>query len=368
MEGQVLPKVLQAGLNGTKPGDSLLSPERSLHDMKNIKHGIFLLTILMTGLLVSNSYHLQLLTFIGINTLLALGLNMLMGYAGQISLGHAAFYGLGAYITGVLTATMNWSPWLSLPAAIFLTALIAYLVALPMLKLSGYYLGMGTLGFGMITYILIRQWGTVTGGDSGLVGIPSLALGPLSFAAGRAYYFLVWTVVFATFIVCELLVDSRIGRALRAIHDGENVAAAMGIDTSRLKIGIFVLSAIIAAVAGFLYAHLVSFISPNSFDFLVSVRLVTMVVVGGMASIWGSLFGASLLTILPEWLHVFSDYEMIVYGLVLMIIMIFLPQGLTRGLVDLYERSAGLSRRPSTPQGPAKDNEEPKPKSQERTG
>ena len=311
--------------------------------MRNLKHWFFLLAILITGMGITNSYYLQLLTFIGINTLLALGLNMLMGYAGQISLGHAAFFGLGAYTTAVLTTALNWSPWLALPAAIVLTTLVAFLVALPMLKLSGYYLGMGTLGFGMIIYILIRQWSTVTGGDSGLVGVPSLALGPLSFASGKAYFYLVWAVVLISFVVCERVVDSRVGRALRAIHDGEHVAAAMGIDTSRLKIGVFVLSALFAALAGFLYAHLVSFISPNSFDFVVSVRLVTMVVIGGMASIWGSLLGASVLTILPESLHVFADYEMIVYGLILMIIMIFLPQGLTRGILDLYERSATFS-------------------------
>jgi branched-chain amino acid transport system permease protein len=320
--------------------------------MKNMKHVLFLLAILATGLAVSNSYHLQLLTFIGINTLLALGLNMLLGYAGQISLGHAAFYGLGAYTTAVLSTAMNWSPWLALPAAILLTALVAFLVAVPMLKLSGYYLGMGTLGFGMITYILIRKWSTVTGGDSGLVGIPSLTLGPLSLASGKAYFYLVWVVVLVSFAICERLVASRVGRALRAIHDGEHVAGAMGIDTSRLKVGVFVLSAIFAALAGFLYAHLVSFISPNSFDFLVSIRLVTMVVIGGMASIWGSLLGASLLTLLPEWLHVFTDYEMVVYGLILMIIMIFLPQGLTRGLLDLYERSATVYQRPSVSQEP----------------
>ena len=310
--------------------------------MKHLRHILFLVLIMFTGMLTSNSYHLQLLTFIGINTLLALGLNMLMGYAGQISLGHAAFYGIGAYTTAILTVHLNWSPWLALPAAVLLTALVAFLVALPMLKLSGYYLGMGTLGFGMITYILIRQWTMVTGGDSGLVGIPFLALGPYSLASGKTYFYLVWGVVLVSFLICERLVDSRVGRALRAIHDGEQVAAAMGIDTSRLKTGVFVLSAIFAALAGFLYAHLVSFISPNSFDFLVSIRLVTMVVVGGMASIWGSLLGASLLTILPEWLHVFSEFEMIVYGLILMTIMIFLPQGLTRGLLDLHERSVAL--------------------------
>ena len=320
--------------------------------MSKMKHGFFLLAIVIAGMAMSNSYHLQLLTFIGINTLLALGLNMLMGYAGQISLGHAAFYGLGAYTSAVLSATMNWSPWLALLAAIVLTTLVAFLVALPMLKLSGYYLGMGTLGFGMIVFILIRQWSTVTGGDSGLVGIPSLSLGPLSLASGKAYFYLVWAVVLMCFVICERVVDSRVGRALRAIHDGEHVAAAMGIDTSRLKVGVFVLSAIFAALAGFLYAHLVSFISPNSFDFLVSVRIVTMVVIGGMASIWGSLLGASLLTLLPEWLHVFTDYEMVVYGLILMTIMIFLPQGLTRGLLDLYEQSRTVYRRSATSQEP----------------
>ena len=320
--------------------------------MSKMKHGFFLLAIVIAGMAMSNSYHLQLLTFIGINTLLALGLNMLMGYAGQISLGHAAFYGLGAYTSAVLSATMNWSPWLALLAAIVLTTLVAFLVALPMLKLSGYYLGMGTLGFGMIVFILIRQWSTVTGGDSGLVGIPSLSLGPLSLASGKAYFYLVWAVVLMCFVICERIVDSRVGRALRAIHDGEHVAAAMGIDTSRLKVGVFVLSAVFAALAGFLYAHLVSFISPNSFDFLVSVRIVTMVVIGGMASIWGSLLGASLLTLLPEWLHVFTDYEMVVYGLILMTIMIFLPQGLTRGLLDLYEQSRTVYRRSATSQEP----------------
>lgn len=332
-----------------------------VNPMKRIKHPIFLAVIVLIGLMTGNSYHLQLLTFIGINTLLALGLNMLMGYAGQISLGHAAFYGIGAYTTGVLTANLNWSPWLALPTAILLTAVVAFLVALPMLKLTGYYLGMGTLGFGMIVFILIRQWAQVTGGDSGLVGIPSLTVGPFSLASGRAYFYLVWAVVVVSFVICERLVDSRVGRALRAIHDGEHVAAAMGIDTSRLKTGVFVLSAVFAALAGFLYAHLVSFISPNSFDFLVSVRLVTMVVIGGMASIWGSLFGASLLTFLPEWLHVFSDYEMIVYGTILMVIMIFLPQGLTRGLLDLYERSSTLKPLITTNQEPRARSQEPKP-------
>jgi branched-chain amino acid transport system permease protein len=313
--------------------------------MRNI---LFAVAILLAGLGLSSPYHFQLLTFIGIHTLLALGLNMLMGYAGQISLGHAAFYGIGAYTTAILTAHFNWSPWLALPAALFLAVLIAFLVALPMLKLSGYYLGMGTLGFGMITYVLIREWSGFTGGDSGLVGIPPLDIGPVCLSSGRACFYVVWGTVVLGFIVCERLVNSRVGRALRAIHDSEQAACAMGINTAQLKISVFMLSAFLAALAGFLYAHLVSFISPNTFDFLTSIRIVTMVVIGGMASIWGSLLGATLITLLPEWLHIFSDYEMVVYGLVLMVIMIFLPQGLTRGLLDIYERSKRRAGVPST--------------------
>jgi branched-chain amino acid transport system permease protein len=198
---------------------------------------------------------------------------------------------------------------------------------------------MGTLGFGMIVNIALREWSSLTGGASGLVGVPPLDLGGVSLQSGRAYFFLVWSVVFILFIVCERLIDSRIGRALRAIHDSEGAAAAVGVNTAGIKVSIFVLSAVFAALAGFLYAHLIHFISPGSFDFMMSIRLVTMVVIGGMASIWGSLLGALLLTFLPEWLHFFADYETIIYGFILMIVMMFLPQGLTRGIIDLYERS-----------------------------
>ena len=310
------------------------------HQTRNrISYASFLLLIVFTGYYVENPYYIQVLTFIGINTLLALGLNMLMGYAGQISLGHAAFYGIGAYGTAILTVQHNLSPWLALPAAIAAAMIVAYIVGIPTLKLSGYYLGMGTLGFGMIVNILFREWSSVTGGSSGFIGIPTLELGPVSFASGRNYFFLVWGFVLTSFIVCQRIIDSRIGRALRAIHDGEKAASAVGVDTKKLKLQVFVLSAAFSALAGFLYAHLVFFISPGTFSFIASIRMVTMVVIGGMASIWGSLLGASLLTLLPEWLHAFSEFEMVVYGLILMVVMIFLPRGLTRGLLDIYERA-----------------------------
>lgn len=300
--------------------------------------GILATAVIAAGVGITNAYHLQVLTFIGIHTLLALGLNMLMGYAGQISLGHAAFYGIGAYTSAILTVHYGLSPWLALPAAIFMAMAVAWIVGVPTLKLSGYYLGMGTLGFGMIVHILLREWSSMTGGASGFVGIPPLSLGPVSFADGRNYFFLVWGFVLVSLILCQRIIDSRVGRGLRAIHDGEKAAAAIGVNTSRLKLQVFVLSAALSALAGFLYAHLVFFISPGSFGFLASIRMVTMVVIGGMASIWGALFGAGLLTLLPEWLHAFSEFEMLIYGLILMCVMIFLPQGLTRGLLDIYEK------------------------------
>jgi branched-chain amino acid transport system permease protein len=308
-----------------------------------IEYLVFICAVSVFGLATENTYYLQIMTFIGINTLLALGLNMLMGYTGQVSLGHAAFYGIGAYTTAILSGTYGMNPWLALVCAVAAAVLIAFIVGLPTLRLSGYYLAMGTLGFGMIINIVLREWAGVTGGASGFVGIPMLEAGALVFMSGAGYYFLVWGIVFAAMIICRRLLASRTGRALRAIHDGENAAVAIGINTHFLKLEIFMFSAALGAVAGFLYAHFVLFISPESFGFMFSIKIVTMVVIGGMASVWGALLGAAVLTLLPEVLHGFAEYEMIVFGLILMVVMIFMPQGLTRGIMDMI-RTAGRAR------------------------
>ncbi len=306
---------------------------------RKLRYVAFALAIAGMGWWIDNPYYQQMATFTAINTLLALSLNILMGYAGQISLGHAAFYGLGAYSTAILTTRLALSPWVALPCALLLAMIVAFLIGLPTLKLSGFYLGMGTLGFGMIVNILFREWTSLTGGASGFVGIPPLTVGEYVFYGGRAYLYLVWGVVLISFMLSDRLIDSRTGRARRAINDCEHAAQAVGVDTQRHKLQVFILSAALAALAGFFYAHLVSFISPGSFDFMMSVRIVTMVIIGGMATVWGAVLGAFVLTFLPEWLHAFSDYEMIVYGLVLMVVIIVLPQGLTRGIMELYERS-----------------------------
>lgn len=311
--------------------------QSSLHETLRI--GLLIGAVAVAGILFENPYHIQVLVFIGINTILTLGLNLLMGYTGQISLGHAAFYGIGAYTSAILTVHFQFSPWMALVPSLGLAVLVALIVGIPTLKLSGYYLAMGTLGFGMIVFIVFRELDVWTGGSSGLAGVPFLKIGSVDLMSGRNFYYLVWGAVLGTLIVSRRLIESRVGRALRSIHGSEHAAMAIGVNTQAYKLQVFVFSAFLAALAGFLYAHFIGFISPGSFDFMASVRMVTMVVIGGMASIWGALLGASLLTLLPEWLHAFADYEMIVYGLILMAVMIFLPQGLLRGLLDIYERS-----------------------------
>uniref|UniRef100_A0A7V6A5K9 Branched-chain amino acid ABC transporter permease n=1 Tax=Desulfobacca acetoxidans TaxID=60893 RepID=A0A7V6A5K9_9BACT len=298
---------------------------------------IFAVGVALIRLLVANDYYFTLLNIIGINTLLVIGLNLLLGYAGQISLGHAAFFGLGAYTTGILTATCHVSPWLALPAGLVVAGAAAFLVGVPALKLKGYYLAMATLGFGIIVSIFFNQAQELTGGPSGLTGIPSLQFFGLSLDSPERMFLVIWPVLGVILLLSANLVNSRLGRSLRALHDSEAAAQSLGVNTSRAKLLIFVWSALYAALAGSLYAHTLNFIAPTSFSFMFSIKLVTMVVVGGMASIWGSLLGAAVLTILPELLAVFHDYEIIIFGVILMVVIIFLPRGLVRGILDLWE-------------------------------
>jgi branched-chain amino acid transport system permease protein len=297
----------------------------------------FFLPVVLLGISLSGSYYFTLLNLIGLNVIVVLGLNLLMGYAGQISLGHAAFYGLGAYTSGILTATFKVDPLLALLAGLILSGLVAVLVGIPALRLRGFYLAMATLGFGIIVAIVFQQMDWLTGGPSGLMGIPSFRLPGVHFDTPRSSFFLVWITVGVILWLSLNIVDSRLGRALRAIHDSETAVLAMGIDSQRLKLLIFVVSALYASLAGSLLAHTINFIAPSSFGFMFSIKLVTMVVVGGMASIWGSLLGAAVLTVLPELLAVFHDLEVVIFGLILMVVMIFMPRGLFRGVLDIWE-------------------------------
>ena len=293
---------------------------------------LFALLVAALPLVLSNEYYLTVLIFMGVNIILVIGLNLLMGYAGQISLGHAAFFAFGAYGSGILNQRLGLSPWVSMPVSMLLTGLLAYAIGRPILKLKGNYLAMATLGVGLIVEHMLVEWGELTGGPSGLSGVERLTVGGWAlYTPGIRYYYVVWFVVICTVLLAHNLVDSRTGRALRAIHGAEIAANTLGVDTAQAKVQVFVARAALAALAGGLYVHYLGFIAPASCGFKYSIQLVTMVVIGGLATIWGSVLGAGILTLLPQVLLFLEDYDILVYGLMLILIVLFMPEGITRG-------------------------------------
>jgi branched-chain amino acid transport system permease protein len=299
------------------------------------------LIIFLLPLLLPNSYHLMVLNVAALNIIMVIGLTLLMGYAGQISLGHAAFFGLGAYLSAIFTTSLSLPLWPALVLAMLLTGLGAYTIGIPTLKLEGHYLVMATLGFNVIIYIIMVQLDSVTGGPSGFAGIPRLAIGGFVFDSDRKMYYLLWGFSIVSLLLALNLVHSRVGRAMAALSHNEIAAKCAGIDTETSKVKIFVISAMLAALAGSLYAHYLTFISPGSFSIFFSIQLVTMVLIGGLGSLWGAVLGAILLTVLPEALHVVKEYNVLVYGLILMAVLIFYPQGLLPGIQEAFRKREG---------------------------
>ncbi len=297
-----------------------------------------LVVVLAVPLLSTDRYLFKVLTFVGVNLIVVAGLALLFGYAGQISLGHAAFFGIGAYATGYLTAEKA-VPWLGAAViATLLAALVGFLLSLPMLRLKGHYLAMATLGFSEIMTVLFVEARAITGGNDGLRGIPYPALGPMKIDTPGGVYLLVWIVAIIVLVLASNLVRTRPGRALRALHGAELGAQACGIDTGRLRVQVFALSAGLAGLAGALYASAVGFISPTTFSLEFSVLLVAMVVLGGTGSIAGPVAACVLLTLLPyadalipglprEAVAFLQDWEADISGIVMILVLLFAPGG-----------------------------------------
>jgi len=295
-------------------------------------------------LVTSNPYTLGLTNLIALHVVVVLGLNLFIGYAGQISLGHAAFYGLGAYGSAIATVNFGINPWLAMLLVAFLVALVALVIGIPVLRLAGHYLAMATLGLNFVLHTILLQWDEVTGGPSGFYGIPYLAIGDFEFYDEFRLHYLLWGFALLSLLLCLNLVRSGVGRGLAALAGDETAAAALGVNTRNAKIKVFVLSAVLASLAGSLFAHTYSFVSPDSFNIFVSTDMVIMVVIGGMGSIWGSLLGAALITMLPEWMDLFETYKDFVHGGILVLVLMFLPQGLVTGLFDLVRTRLALRR------------------------
>jgi branched-chain amino acid transport system permease protein len=204
---------------------------------------------------------------------------------------------------------------------------------------------MATLGFNLVIYTLLIQWDGVTGGPSGFAGIPPLALGGLTFDNETRFHYLVWGIALIGLLLSLNLVRSGVGRGLAALAEDEIAAAALGVNTRQAKIKVFVLSAVFASLAGSLFAHCYAFVSPDSFNIFVSVDFVIMVVVGGLGGIWGSLFGTAVITLLPEWIAALETYKDIVHGVILVLILMFLPQGLITGIVDAVRTRIALGHK-----------------------
>lgn len=300
---------------------------------------VLILLFVLFPLLSGSSYTLTIGIFAGINSLVAIGLCILMGYAGQVSLGQAGFYGIGAYISSILSLHAGLPVILSAVCGMIVAAFAAVILAVPALRLKGHYLAVATLGFGEIIYIILNEWGP--GGPSGFGDIPHVSVLGYTLVSTEEYFYLIWVLVTVVMFFSINLIKSRTGRALRAIHDSELACNAMGLNVTAIKIKVFILSAVYASLAGSLYAHYVTFISPSSFSLFYSILVLMMVIVGGITNLWGAIIGAVVITVLPELLRKFEELDVLVYGLILTLSLMFFRKGLVPLMAEKLKKLRG---------------------------
>jgi branched-chain amino acid transport system permease protein len=314
--------------------------------------GALLAAAILLPAVVRSPYVLHVGVLAGIYVVLTLSLNLVTGFCGQFSLGHAGFYGIGAYSAALLAVTWG-SPFVAnLAGAAVAAGAAGFLIGLPTLRLGGIYLAMATLGFGEIIHLVLLNWLAVTRGPLGIPAIPGPAVLGVDLATpARQYYVVLALVVIATLIVSRL-VNSSFGEAIQAIREDEIAAETLGVPTTRLKVVTFTLSAALAGVAGAFFAHYATFVSPGSFTLVESILVLSLLVFGGMGSVEGSIAGAVVLTVAPEVFRFLAEYRMVIYGAILLGLILFRPQGLLGGF------SLGLTRRPPAPPGrrPTDDN------------
>ncbi|WHY79410.1 branched-chain amino acid ABC transporter permease [Neobacillus sp. WH10] len=322
-------------------------------DLKKVYHnsfiGLIILPILIAVLpvVIPSSYILTVFIMVGIYALVCNGMTMLIGYAGQISLGHAAFYGIGAYSSAIISTTYGLSPWFGMIVGMIIAGIIAIIVGIPTFKLKGHYLALATLGFGIIVFTLFKEFRELTGGSNGFFGIPSINLFGFEFNSDLRYFYLVWVFVFIGIIFSRNIIHSRIGRALRSIEGSEIASDAVGVNIMKYKLQVFVLSAMFASLAGSLLAHYVSFINPDLFGAMTSIYFLIMVIIGGSKSIWGSVIGAATYVLLGELLKHFmpillpnkgGEFEIVFFGILLVVTLIYMPNGLSPQLEKIFSK------------------------------
>lgn len=319
--------------------------------------GLLVLGLALLPQFVANPYLLSIFTFIGIYAIVAMGLCLLMGYAGQISMGQAAFFGIGAYTSGVLTTTYKWDPWMAMPIAALLTGAIAALTGSVILRFHGHVLAVVTLALTIIVYILLVQLEPITGGLSpGLPGIPRISIGGFKLTKDLHYFYLSWAAVLVLLLLASNIVHSRVGRALRSFHHfyggSEEAAESVGVNPARYKVQVFALSAIYASIAGSIYAHYITYLNPSPFGIFTSLYILVMVILGGLRSLWGAILGAATIVALGEVLRdlvprfipgAFGEYQIIAYGIIMIVILLLVPEGMVqapRSILAAWKRLA----------------------------
>lgn len=302
---------------------------------KNIDDKYILLGMLFIlstfPILGMNTYYLRIIIMVFIYTILALGLNIITGYTGQLSLGNASFFAIGAYVSAILVK--SGSPFIvGLLVAGVIAGIFGLLLGLPTLRLSGTYLAITTLGFGEIIRMILLNWDSVTNGPLGISRIPRPNFFGITLSLGNGgIYYLVLIITVLVLIANYTIINSKIGRSFIAIKEDELAAIFMGIDTFKVKRVAFILSSFLSGIAGSLYAHMLGYIDPQTFTFDTSIMIVSIVILGGMGTLKGPIIGAAILVIFPEVLRFLSEYRFLVYGVVLVLMMRFRPQGIFGG-------------------------------------
>lgn len=302
------------------------------------RRALFIIVICLVPAIVRNNYYIHLANAAMTTMIVAIGLNLLTGYCGQISIGHAAFWAVGAYTSALMTIRLGLSFWIALPASAVVAAILGYMVGRPALRLRGAYLAIASIGVGEIVQLVLLNWTNVTGGALGIKGIPLPSLFGFEFSTEFRLFYLILFFLLILFRINDAIINSPMGRAFLAIRQNELAAQVMGVDIARLKLVAFVTSTAYAGVAGSLFAHLQGYISPYGFGFKESVGILCMVLAGGMGYRWGPVIGVLLLTMGRETFRYFQDYQLVVYGLLLIAVIVFMPKGVAGSVPELVGR------------------------------
>jgi branched-chain amino acid transport system permease protein len=293
-----------------------------------------LVGILLVPLVFGEGYYLSAMNFIALYSMVAIGLCLLTGYGGQLALSHGAFFAVGAYSSAILSLRLGLPPWSCILLSQGIAAVVAWGIGAVVLRLKGHYLAIATLAFAIIVEQLAVTLGALTGGSAGLSAVPRLSMGSFVIDSDWRFYYVAWPAAMFLLFFALNLVDSRMGRVFRALKEGEQVARLFGVNVRSYKVKLFVLSSVFGSLAGSLYAHYVTFVSPSVASIMFGIEILLVLAMGGYTMLWGAMVGVAAINLLNEYLSVFAQYKRMIYGFTLIVIVIAFPNGLFKGVKD----------------------------------